>query len=615
MSVSVTLPALGESVTEGTVTRWLKAEGERVEADEPLLEVSTDKVDTEIPAPASGILASIKVAEDETVEVGAELAIIDDGSGAPAAEAAPAQQAPAQEAPAQEAPAPQAAPSTETQTPAPAPTAEAASGGGSAEGTDVVLPALGESVTEGTVTRWLKQVGEEVAEDEPLLEVSTDKVDTEIPAPVAGVLLEIVVGEDETAEVGAKLAVIGAAGSAPAAAPAQAAPAQAASAPAAAPAPAQPAPAQQAPAQQAPAPAQPAPAAQAPVPDPAPQTPAAAPQAPAPQPAAAPAAPAQQAPAAAPAPSGAGDDGAYVTPLVRKLASESGVDLGAVKGTGVGGRIRKQDVIAAAEAAKAAAPAPAAAAAPAAKAAPSLEASPLRGQTVKMTRMRKVIGDNMMKALHSQAQLTTVVEVDITKLMKLRAAAKDSFAAREGVKLSPMPFFVKAAAQALKAHPVVNARINEDEGTITYFDSENIGIAVDSEKGLMTPVIKGAGNLNLAGISKATAELAGKVRANKITPDELSGATFTISNTGSRGALFDTVIVPPNQVAILGIGATVKRPAVIETAEGTVIGVRDMTYLSLSYDHRLVDGADAARYLTAVKAILEAGEFEVELGL
>ncbi|MER0445212.1 2-oxoglutarate dehydrogenase, E2 component, dihydrolipoamide succinyltransferase [Streptomyces sp. Edi4] len=610
MSVSVTLPALGESVTEGTVTRWLKAEGERVEADEPLLEVSTDKVDTEIPAPASGILASIKVAEDETVEVGAELAVIDDGSGAPAAEAAPAQEAPAQEAPAQqapaqEAPAPQAAPSTEAETPAPAPTAEAASGGGSAEGTDVVLPALGESVTEGTVTRWLKEVGEEVAEDEPLLEVSTDKVDTEIPAPVAGVLLEIVVGEDETAEVGAKLAVIGAPGAAPAAAQAPAAPApQAAPAPAPAAAPAAPAPAAPAPAPAA-APA-PAPQAHAPAAAQAPAAPA--PQAaPAPAPAAA---PAPQAPAPAPA---SGDDGAYVTPLVRKLASESGVDLGAVKGTGVGGRIRKQDVIAAAEAAKA--PAPAAAAPAAKKAAPSLEASPLRGQTVKMTRMRKVIGDNMMKALHSQAQLTTVVEVDITKLMKLRNQAKDAFAAREGVKLSPMPFFVKAAAQALKAHPVINARINEDEGTITYFDSENIGIAVDSEKGLMTPVIKGAGDLNLAGISKATAELAGKVRGNKITPDELSGATFTISNTGSRGALFDTVIVPPNQVAILGIGATVKRPAVIETAEGTVIGVRDMTYLALSYDHRLVDGADAARYLTAVKAILEAGEFEVELGL
>ncbi|MEU9637806.1 2-oxoglutarate dehydrogenase, E2 component, dihydrolipoamide succinyltransferase [Streptomyces tendae] len=590
MAVSVTLPALGESVTEGTVTRWLKAEGERVEADEPLLEVSTDKVDTEIPAPASGVLSSIKVAEDETVEVGAELALIDDGSGAPAA--APAPQAEQVAEPAPE-PAP-AAPSTEQAAPAPAPTADAAAGG-SAEGTDVVLPALGESVTEGTVTRWLKSVGDSVEEDEPLLEVSTDKVDTEIPAPASGTLLEIVVGEDETAEVGAKLAVIGAAGAAPAAAPAApAAPAQ----PEPTPAPAAPAPA---PAQAAPAPAAPAP--QAP-PAPAPQP--AAP-APAPAPAAAPAAPAAAQPV---------DDGAYVTPLVRKLAAENGVDLSTVKGTGVGGRIRKQDVVAAAEAAKAAAPAPAAApAAPAAKKAPVLEASPLRGQTVKMPRIRKVIGDNMVKALHEQAQLSSVVEVDVTRLMKLRARAKDAFAAREGVKLSPMPFFVKAAAQALKAHAPVNAKINEAEGTITYFDTENIGIAVDSEKGLMTPVIKNAGDLNLAGIAKATADLAGKVRASKISPDELAGATFTISNTGSRGALFDTIIVPPGQVAILGIGATVKRPAVIETEDGPVIGVRDMTYLTLSYDHRLVDGADAARYLTAVKAILEAGEFEVELGL
>ncbi|MEU9959278.1 2-oxoglutarate dehydrogenase, E2 component, dihydrolipoamide succinyltransferase [Streptomyces sp. NPDC050982] len=604
MAVSVTLPALGESVTEGTVTRWLKAEGERVEADEPLLEVSTDKVDTEIPSPAAGVLASIKVAEDETVEVGAELAVIDDGSGAPAAAPAPA----AAEAPAPAAapePAPQATPSTEAAAPAPAPTAEAASGGGSAEGTDVVLPALGESVTEGTVTRWLKEVGEEVAEDEPLLEVSTDKVDTEIPSPAAGVLLEIVVGEDETAEVGAKLAVIGAPGAAPAAAPAAPAPAPAAAAPAPAPAaPAAPAPAPAAPAAPAPqAPSAPAPQQQTtPAPDPAPAAPVPA--------------PAPVTPAPAPAAT-SGDDGAYVTPLVRKLAAENGVDLAAVKGTGVGGRIRKQDVIAAAEAAKAAAaaPAPAAAAPSTAKKAPALEASPLRGQTVKMPRIRKVIGDNMVKALHEQAQLSSVVEVDVTRLMRLRAQAKDSFGAREGVKLSPMPFFVKAAAQALKAHPAVNARINVEEGTITYFDTENVGIAVDSEKGLMTPVIKHAGDLNIAGIAKATADLAGKVRANKITPDELSGATFTISNTGSRGALFDTIIVPPNQVAILGIGATVKRPAVIETEEGTVIGVRDMTYLTLSYDHRLVDGADAARYLTAVKAILEAGEFEVELGL
>ncbi|MFE9343479.1 2-oxoglutarate dehydrogenase, E2 component, dihydrolipoamide succinyltransferase [Streptomyces olivaceus] len=596
MAVSVTLPALGESVTEGTVTRWLKAEGERVEADEPLLEVSTDKVDTEIPAPVSGVLSSIKVAEDETVEVGAELALIDDGSGAPAAEAAPQAEQVAEPAPE---PAP-AAPSTEQAAPAPAPTADAAAGqggGGSAEGTDVVLPALGESVTEGTVTRWLKSVGDSVEADEPLLEVSTDKVDTEIPAPTSGTLLEIVVGEDESAEVGAKLAVIGEAGAAPAAAPAQeapAAPAQPEPTPApAAPAQPEPTPAPAAPAQAAPAPAAPAPAPQAPA-------------APAPQPAA-PAAPAAAQPA---------DDGAYVTPLVRKLAAEHGVDLSTVKGTGVGGRIRKQDVTAAAEAAKAApAPAAAAPAAPAAKKAPVLEASPLRGQTVKMPRIRKVIGDNMVKALHEQAQLSSVVEVDVTRLMKLRARAKDAFAAREGVKLSPMPFYVKAAAQALKAHAPVNAKINEAEGTITYFDTENIGIAVDSEKGLMTPVIKNAGDLNLAGIAKATADLAGKVRASKISPDELAGATFTISNTGSRGALFDTIIVPPGQVAILGIGATVKRPAVLETEEGTVIGVRDMTYLTLSYDHRLVDGADAARYLTAVKAILEAGEFEVELGL
>ncbi|MFE9935503.1 2-oxoglutarate dehydrogenase, E2 component, dihydrolipoamide succinyltransferase [Streptomyces hirsutus] len=575
MAVSVTLPALGESVTEGTVTRWLKAEGERVEADEPLLEVSTDKVDTEIPAPAAGVLSSIKVAEDETVEVGAELALIDDGSGAPAEAPAPAAEQPA--APAPE-PAPAAQPAAEQ--PAPAPAAEAPSGG-AAEGTDVVLPALGESVTEGTVTRWLKSVGDSVEADEPLLEVSTDKVDTEIPAPTSGVLLEITVGEDETAEVGAKLAVIGAPGAAPAAAEQAPAPApQAAPAPAAAP--------------------EPAPAQPEPTPAPAPQQ----------------AAPAAAVPAPAPAAAQPTDEGAYVTPLVRKLAAEHGVDLSTVKGTGVGGRIRKQDVVAAAEAAKAApAAAPAPQAAPAAKRAPVLEASPLRGQTVKMPRIRKVIGDNMVKALREQAQLSSVVEVDVTRLMKLRTRAKDAFAAREGVKLSPMPFFVKAAAQALKAHPAVNARINEAEGTITYFDTEHIGIAVDSEKGLMTPVIKNAGDLNIAGISKATAELAGKVRASKITPDELSGGTFTISNTGSRGALFDTIIVPPGQVAILGIGATVKRPAVIETEEGTVIGVRDMTYLTLSYDHRLVDGADAARYLNSVKAILEAGEFEVELGL
>ena len=567
MAVSVTLPALGESVTEGTVTRWLKAEGEQVEADEPLLEVSTDKVDTEIPAPAAGTLSSIKVAEDETVEVGAELAVIDDGGGGAAA-AAPAAAEPVQE---------------EAAAPEPAPAAPSGGGGGGdAEGTDVVLPALGESVTEGTVTRWLKQVGEEVEADEPLLEVSTDKVDTEIPAPAAGTLLEIVVGEDETAEVGARLAVIGTAGAAPAAA-----------APAAAPAPAKPQPKPKA----APAPA-PAQAAAAPAPAPA-APPAAAPSAPAP------AAPVGEA------------DGAYVTPLVRKLAIEQGVNLNSVNGTGVGGRIRKQDVIAAAEAARAASAAAPAAAAPVSTApkSPKLEPSPLRGQTVPMPRIRKVIAENMMKALHNQAQLSTVVEVDVTRVMRLRARAKDSFAAREGVKLSPMPFFVQAAAEALKAHPSVNARLNDD-GTITYHDVENIGIAVDSEKGLMVPVIKEAGNLNLAGIARKTADLAHKVRNGGLGPDDMSGGTFTISNTGSRGALFDTVIVNYPQVAELGIGATVRRPVVLDHPElGETIAVRDMVYLTLSYDHQLVDGADAARYLGDVKARLEAGEFEGELGL
>ncbi|MCZ7413883.1 2-oxoglutarate dehydrogenase, E2 component, dihydrolipoamide succinyltransferase [Streptomyces sp. WMMC897] len=589
MPVSVTLPALGESVTEGTVTRWLKAEGETVEADEPLLEVSTDKVDTEIPAPAAGVLSSIKVAEDETVEVGAELAVIDDGSGGGAPAAAPqAEAAPqAQPEPATPEPAPQAQPEPAPQAQPEAAPAPAAAPTGAASGTDVVLPALGESVTEGTVTRWLKAVGDDVEADEPLLEVSTDKVDTEIPAPAAGTLLEILVGEDEAAEVGSKLAVIGEKGAAaPAAEPAAPAPAPAAEAPKPAPAP------------------EPAPAAEAPKPAPAPAPAAPQPAAPAPAPAPAPAVP------AAPAPAAGG--GAYVTPLVRKLATENNVDLSTVRGSGVGGRIRKQDVLAAAEAARAQAPA-AAPAAGAAKAA--AQPSELRGQTVKMSRIRKVIAENMMKALHNQAQLSTVVEVDVTRIMRLRARAKESFLAREGVKLSPMPFFVKAAAEALKVHPSVNARINDD-GTVTYHDVENVGIAVDSEKGLMVPVIKGAGDLSLAGIAKRTAELAGKVRGGGLSPDDMSGGTFTISNTGSRGALFDTIIVNYPQVAELGIGATVRRPVVVNHPElGETIAIRDMAYLTLSYDHQLVDGADAARYLNEVKERLEAGEFEGELGL
>jgi 2-oxoglutarate dehydrogenase E2 component (dihydrolipoamide succinyltransferase) len=625
MAVSVTLPALGESVSEGTVTRWLKAEGERVEADEPLLEVSTDKVDTEIPAPASGVLASIKVAEDETVEVGAELAIIDDGTGVPAAAPAPAVERPLPSAEVPPAPVAQPLPEpvplpAQAAAPAPAPAAASTAAAGGAAGTPVLLPALGESVTEGTVTRWLKAVGEEVSADEPLLEVSTDKVDTEIPAPVSGTLLEILVNEDETAEVGSKLAVIGSAGAAPAPAPApvQQAPVQQAPAPVPAPAPA-------------PAPPAPQAAAPAPAPTPVPATPQA-PTSPAPQvvtpapvaPEPVPAVPVPAPTAAAPVtPAPAGGDGAYVTPLVRKLAAESGVDLSTLKGTGVGGRIRKQDVIAAAEAAAAAKAAAAAAAAAADKpeaaaAAPKAAApvtpSPLRGQTVKMSRVRKTTARHMIESMRVSAQVTSVVEADVTRIMALREKAKSGFLAREGVKLSPLPFFVKAAAEALKVHPAVNARVNDDD-TITYHDVENIGIAVDTDKGLFAPIIHDAGDLNITGLAKKIADLANRTRNGGLKPDELSGGTFTVTNTGSRGALFDTPILNQPQVGMLGVGATVKRPVVVETPEGPVIGIRNMVYLALTYDHRLVDGADAARFLGTVKARLEEGAFEGDLGL
>ncbi|MFG1812605.1 2-oxoglutarate dehydrogenase, E2 component, dihydrolipoamide succinyltransferase [Kribbella sp. NPDC049174] len=679
MPTSVSLPALGESVTEGTVTRWLKQVGDTVAVDEPLLEVSTDKVDTEIPSPVAGTLLEIKAAEDETVEVGAELAVIGDagessGSSAPAqeapaqeapaAEAAPAQEAPAQEAPAaqaapaqeapaaeaapaQQAPAAQAAPAqqapaaeapaeaapapsasqNDSSTPAAAASAPAASP--AASGTSVTLPALGESVTEGTVTRWLKQVGDDVAVDEPLLEVSTDKVDTEIPSPIAGKLLEIKVAEDETVEVGAELAIVGSGDAAPASAPAPAAaPAESAPAPQAE-APAQ-APAAQAPAAQAPAPqAAPAQAPAAPAPQTAPaQAPAAQPAAAAPaqapsasSPAAATSAPATSpaasAPASAPAasPNGSTSEGPnYVTPLVRKLAAENEVDLNAVQGTGVGGRIRKQDVIAAAEAKKAAAAAQAAAPAAAAPvAAPSAApVSPLRGTTEKMSRIRKAIASHMVNSLKVSAQLTTVVEVDVTEIAKLRNAKKAEFEAREGVKLSFLPFFALAAVDALKQYPKLNASIDDEKGEITYHAAEHLGIAVDVEKGLMVPVVHNAGDLNIAGLAKKIADLAERTRTNKVLPDEMAGGTFTITNTGSRGALFDTPILNQPQVGMLGTGAVVKRPVVITHPElGETIAIRQMVYLALTYDHRLVDGADAARYLTAVKHRLEEAQFDV----
>ncbi len=457
------------------------------------------------------------------------------------------------------------------------------------------MPALGESVTEGTVTRWLKNVGDTVAMDEPLLEVSTDKVDTEIPAPVAGVLLEILAPTDAVVPVGADLAVIGAADGAATPAPAAAAPT-----PATAPAPTPAAP---------PAP-KPAPA-PAPVAAPAPI--------PAPAPTPAPVAPAAPAPVVAAAPATTSDDdsvsaGAYVTPLVRKMAEELGVDLTKVVGTGVGGRIRKSDVQAAATpAATPSSPAPVAAAAPAVT--PMAE-SPLRGRTENLTRLRKVIAERMVESLQVSAQLTTVVEVDITRIARLRDKVKKDFEAREGAKLTFLPFFVKAAVEGLKAHPVINASMDMAAGTITYHDAEHIGIAVDTERGLLVPVMRNVGDLSIAGISRRIADLADRTRKSQVGPDELSGSTFTITNTGSRGALFDTPIINQPNAAILGLGAVVKRPAVVTDETGAEsIAIRSLCYLSLSYDHRFVDGADAARYLSFLKSRLEAGQFEGDLGL
>jgi pyruvate dehydrogenase E2 component (dihydrolipoamide acetyltransferase) len=607
MPVSVTMPRLGESVTEGTVTRWLKQEGDRVEADEPLLEVSTDKVDTEIPSPASGVLSRIVVGEDETVEVGSELAVIaGDGESGGRAQAPPTEDEvqgaaessqpeaqapePSESAPVDESPPVTAEASTSA--PSPASTSESSSdgssGGGSSAGepTAVKMPALGESVTEGTVTRWLKQVGDRIDADEPLVEISTDKVDTEIPSPVAGILLEIKAAEDDVVPVGGDLALIGAEGAAP---------------PPAASAQATPAPTQSAPSASAPSAAPPAEKPPAPKsPEPAPRS----------QPARAPSTPA---PAASEAGSAGEPDNGYVTPLVRKLASQHGVDLATLVGTGVGGRIRKQDVLEAAEKAKTPVPQEA----PAAPAAPERgEPSPLRGRTEKLSRLRAVIAKRMVESLQTSAQLSTVVEVDVTRIAKLRDQAKTEFQARNGVKLSFLPFFALATVEALRVHPMLNASLDVEAGTVTYHDAEHLGIAVDTERGLVVPVIRDAGDLNLAGLSKRIADLAERTRTNKISPDDLQGGTFTLTNTGSRGALFDTPIINQPQVGILGTGSVVRRAVVVDDADlGEIIATRSMVYLSLTYDHRLVDGADAARFLGTLKERLEGGAFENELGL
>ncbi|MGA1247960.1 MAG: 2-oxoglutarate dehydrogenase, E2 component, dihydrolipoamide succinyltransferase [Candidatus Nanopelagicales bacterium] len=545
MSVQVTMPQLGESVTEGTVTRWLKKVGDSVTADEALLEVSTDKVDTEIPSPVSGILVEIKVNEDEVVAVGAVIAVISsDVSSEPVVT-----------------PSAPSAPENVVSTPAPVelPTASVPSAqSGAASDTNVVLPALGESVTEGTVTRWLKKVGESVSQDEALVEISTDKVDTEIPAPVSGVVTKILVGEDSVAQVGSTLAIISSSVSL------------------------------QAPVPTTPAPVVTAPVLQAPV-----------------------SAPPQVSPIASSSPIAKSSDvdisDAYVRPLVRKLGAENNIDLSTLVGTGIGGRIRKQDVL------DAVSKRDGGATSTPQKVQPQTVIDTVRrGRTEKLTRLRKVIADRMLESLQVSAQLTSVAEVDVTAIVASRDKNKKTFEEREGVKLSYMPFFAKAIVDTLKSHPVLNSSIDVEAGTVTYHDTEHLAIAVDTEKGLLVPVIRNAGDLSMAGLARHIADLAERTRSGQVSPDELSGGTFTLTNTGSRGALFDTPIINQPQVAILGLGAIVKRPVVVTDAEGRdSIAVRHMVYLSLTYDHRIVDGADAARFLVALKSRLESGNFDI----
>jgi pyruvate dehydrogenase E2 component (dihydrolipoamide acetyltransferase) len=613
MSVSVSMPQLGESVTEGTVTRWLKKEGERVEVDEPLLEVSTDKVDTEIPSPASGILRGISVDEDETVEVGAQLAVIDDGASGDAepsaddsASAEPAESAPAQADSAQN-----------------------------------------DSAQADSAQADSAQADSAQADSAQANSAQADSAQDDSAQPAAAQAEQAPASSDGWSPQGSQPNYAPPAQSSPAASPGYSG-SSAPSTPAYAPPPAYGQPDQAADAAPA-AESAPAPAAQAP----AQGQPAAEESAPA-APAAA-EAQAEEYPPPTPLPSAG--DAPYVTPLVRKLAAEHAVDLESVTGTGVGGRIRKQDVIEAARAQRAAqpaqSPAPAQPAQPGQPAQPAAQAqapqpapsqpapsqpapsqpeppqqgrpaqaaprpavvpSSLRGTTQRMSRPRQVIAQRMVESLHVSAQLTTVVEADVTAIARLRDQARQDFEAREGVKLSFLPFFALAAVEALKVHPKLNAVIDADQ--VTYHDAEHLGIAVDTERGLMVPVIHNAGDLNIGGLARKISDLANRTRSSRVAPDELAGGTFTLTNTGSRGALFDTPIINQPQVAILGTGTVVKRPVVVtDPALGEVIAVRSMVYLALTYDHRLVDGADAARFLATVKSRLEEGAFEAELGL
>ncbi|OFM60957.1 pyruvate dehydrogenase complex dihydrolipoyllysine-residue acetyltransferase [Corynebacterium sp. HMSC058E07] len=579
----VTMPELGESVTEGTITQWLKSVGDKVEVDEPLLEVSTDKVDTEIPSPVAGTLVEILANEDDTVDVGAVIARIgDENAAASGAKSDNSNNS-------------KSGGSAESSSDSDSSSASGSAGSGSAgsgEAEDVTMPELGESVTEGTITQWLKSVGDKVEVDEPLLEVSTDKVDTEIPSPVAGTLVEILANEDDTVDVGAVIARIGDENAAASGAKSdnsksddsddsnkadekKAEPKEEE---------------KKAEAKQAEAKAE----AKADEKKAEPSKPAAK----------------QSEPAEGNLP--------YVTPLVRKLAEKHGVDLSTVEGTGVGGRIRKQDILAAAEGTSASG-ASAKSASPAGPRASSYKVDPakqeLRGTTKKVSRIREITAKTTLDSLHAAAQLTQVHEVDMTHVAELRKANKQAFADKHGVNLTYLPFFAKAAVEALISHPNVNASYNAETKEMTYHERVNLGIAVDTEAGLLSPVIHDAQDMTLPELAKAIVDIADRARNKKLKPNDLSGGTFTITNIGSEGALTDTPILVPPQAAMIGTGAIVKRPVVLSEDDGEAIAIRQMVFLPMTYDHQVIDGADAGRFMSTLRDRLENSDFTEDLEL
>lgn len=557
MAFSVEMPELGESVTEGTITRWLKAVGDAVETDEPLLEVSTDKVDTEIPSPAAGVLLKILFEEDDTVDVGAVIAEIGEAGETPAEE-----------------PEPEVAAAAPTITPTETASATPTSASTTAT-TDIVMPELGESVTEGTITRWLKNVGDTVETDEPLLEVSTDKVDTEVPSPVSGTIVEILFSEDDTVDVGTVIVRVGDGTAVPA--------------------------------EPAPTPVQ----TPTPAPEPTPVS--------VPKPEKVESTPTSAASVTAPASKqeNANDRIPYVTPLVRKLADKHGIDLRTLTGTGVGGRIRKQDVVAVVEQANTAAPTTDASTPGSAASTKGVDPAKaaLRGTTQKVNRIREITAKKTLESLHSAAQLTQVHEVDMTKVAELRKANKPAFQAKHGVNLTYLPFFAKAIIEALVAHPNVNASYNAETKEMTYHSHVNLGIAVDTPAGLLSPVIHDAQDMSLPQLAQAIVDIADRARNNNLKPTDLMGGTFTITNIGSEGALTDTPILVPPQAAMIGTGAIVKRPVVISDHGSDAIAIRQMVLLPMTYDHQIVDGADAGRFMTTVRDRLETADFLGDLEL